>query len=108
MYYKVIADKEQLQSVGIDRDLTDNTVEFLKEYGSGYYQIDAGPNPIFEKLKDMGVTPISETYDIPKKWLKKVEYVMCTTCLWTGTDLELNDDNCPGCNSEFIQTIEEE
>lgn len=69
--YIVIATKEQLESVGCDRDLTGKEVDYVGEYSSGYVRIRVEAR---ESVKQMlGIRAQKEEYDIPKKWFKIVK-----------------------------------
>jgi len=62
----VRADRYQLDCIGIDLELTDCEVEYLKDYRTGYSQIRIERKELTELLGKK----MFEHYDIPKKWLE--------------------------------------
>ena len=63
---KVKANKQQLESVGCDRDLMGCNVEYIKDYPTDYSQVKIERKDISEVLGKS----IYEFYDIPKIWLE--------------------------------------
>ena len=63
---KVKANKQQLENIGCDRDLMECSVEYIKDYPTGYSQVKIERKDISEVLGK----PIFEFYDIPKIWLE--------------------------------------
>lgn len=63
----VIANKEDFELVGIDRDLTGQVVEYIKDYPTGYSKILVEPRE--DVLAVLGDRARKEEYDIPKSWL---------------------------------------
>lgn len=59
---KVTANKEQLESIGIDYDITNLEGTVKGYYDSGYVQVEI-------EHKDGKVT-FTNNFDIPKHWLK--------------------------------------
>ena len=62
----VIATRDQLESVGCGRDLTNCEVEYLRDYHTGYSQVKVERKDISDVLGK----EVFEFYDIPKRWLK--------------------------------------
>ena len=67
MTCKVIATKAELTSVGIDRDLTNQEVEYVLDYDGGYSKIRVEATEDVREL--FGDEAEQEVYDIPKRWL---------------------------------------
>ena len=65
-FCKVKANKQQLENIGCDRDLMGCTVEYIKDYPTGYSQVKIERKDISEVLGKQ----IFEFYDIPKIWLE--------------------------------------
>jgi len=69
--YEIVATKTQLESIGIDRDLTGVNAEFLKYYTSGYVSVTVDPTA--EAIFVLGEDAKREEYDIPENWLKVIK-----------------------------------
>ncbi len=65
-FCKVKANKQQLENIGCDRDLMECSVEYIKDYPTGYSLVKIERKDISEVLGK----PIFEFYDIPKIWLE--------------------------------------
>lgn len=68
----VIATKQQLESVGIDRELTGVEVDYISDFGDSYYLVEVDAPDYIVKI--LGNKAKKEQYDIPKYWLKFKEY----------------------------------
>ena len=69
--YKIVATKSQLESIGIDRDLTDVKANFIKYYSSGYVSVTVEPTA--EAISILGDEAKLVEYDIPEQWLKVIK-----------------------------------
>jgi len=69
--YKIAATKSQLESIGIDRDLTGEKAEYLKYYTSGYVAVTVDPTE--ESIAIFGEDAKRVEYDIPEQWLKVIK-----------------------------------
>jgi hypothetical protein len=65
---KILATKSQLESVGIDRNLTGQVAEISGYYPSGYVAVKVDPPEYVIKI--LGDRAEKEEYDIPEYWLK--------------------------------------
>ena len=62
---KVQATREQLSTIGIDRDITGQTGEVIRYYSTGYVQIEL---PYGRKSRGF-----ISNFDLPKEWLEITE-----------------------------------
>ena len=76
MKYKVIATLEQLNDIGISRDIRGMEVNHIHTFPTEYVEIEIdAPKEIQEILSKLGQTEPAhkENYDIPRVWLQEIK-----------------------------------
>ena len=70
--YKIIANKKQLESIGISRDISNILInKIIKKYRTGYVRISVEPE---EEIKNiLGNKAVNEEYDIPINYLEEIK-----------------------------------
>lgn len=71
MKYKVVASREELESIGISQDITNVEVLWIKDFPTGYSVVKTKAEQHIIDI--LGEEKSMIFYDIPKIWLKLIE-----------------------------------
>ena len=69
--YKIIANKTQLKSVGIDEELVGVYVTLVRKFPTGFSEIETPPNK--DVIALLGDRAQNIKYDIPNSWLSVID-----------------------------------
>jgi hypothetical protein len=66
---KITASKQQLESIGIHRDIEGMFCTFIQDYFDGYFEIEM---PVSDELKKLDIDLEPERWDIRSLWVDEV------------------------------------